>query len=177
MEVRQAIADIAEVRDRLATVQRFGGYSGWAAIASGVVALGAGVVQALLAPQPRTREEQHAVPDDLAHVVLAAALAINYGAILIWRAQQSRRQSRHQIRTVGMSIFRRSPRAASSPRRSCGTECLALLPGMWCATYALRTVRLARARSAARRLRRGRVRLRRDRCCCSCPVRSRSHGG
>ena len=58
MEVRQAIADIAEVRERLATVQRFGGYSGWAAIASGVSperivalgeSLGSGVAVALAA--------------------------------------------------------------------------------------------------------------------------------
>ena len=64
MEVRKAIADIAEVRDRLATVQRFDGYSGGAAIASGLVAVGFGVVQALVAPQPRAGTSS-TISDDL----------------------------------------------------------------------------------------------------------------
>lgn len=136
MEVRKAIADIAEVRDRLATVQRFEGYSGGAAIASGVVALGFGVVQALLAPQPRTREEQHEYLT-IWLICLAAALAINYGAILIWRAQHRDEQSRFQIRTVGMSIL---PAIAAGGVISASLVrhgMSSLLPGMWCATYAL----------------------------------------
>ena len=136
MEVRKAIADIAEVRDRLATVQRFEGYSAWAAIASGAVAIGFGVVQGLIAPQPHSPDEQHRYLT-LWLSCLAAALAINYGAILFWRAQHRDEQSRFQIRTVGMSIL---PAIAAGGVISAALVrhgMFALLPGMWCATYAL----------------------------------------
>jgi hypothetical protein len=136
MEVRQALADLAEVRGRLATVQRFDGYSGSAAIASGVVAIVAGFVQAFVAPQP------HGAADVRAYltiwlICLGFALAINYGAILAWRARNSGPQAAVQFRTVGMSIL---PAIAAG-----GVITLALvvrglddlLPGMWCATYAL----------------------------------------
>jgi hypothetical protein len=136
MEVRQAIADLAEVRGRLATIQRFDGYSGNAAIASGLVALLAGAVQAALAPQPRTAAER------LTYLAiwltcLGFALAINYGAILAWRVRNRGAQAAVQFRTVGMSIV---PALAAG-----GVVTLALvarnlddlLPGMWCATYAL----------------------------------------
>jgi hypothetical protein len=136
MEVRQALADLAEVRGRLATVQRFDGYSGPAAIASGVVAIAAGIVQALLAPEPSTLAGRQAY---LAIWLscLGCALAINYGAILVWRARNRGPQAKIQIRTVGMSIV---PAIAAG-----GVITVALvlrgltdlLPGMWCATYAL----------------------------------------
>jgi uncharacterized membrane protein len=136
MEVRQAIADIAEVRDRLATVQRFGGYSGSAAILSGFVALIAGAVQVAVAAHPRS------IPSERAYLTiwlwcLVAALAINYGAILMWRARNRDTQSRHQIRTVGMSIM---PAIAAGGVISAALVrhgMFTLLPGMWCATYAL----------------------------------------
>jgi hypothetical protein len=136
MEVRQAIADIAEVRDRLATAQRFGGYSGWAAVASGIVALGIGVAQAIVAPQPLTPDAQRAYLS-IWLWCLVAALAINYGAILAWRAQHRDEQTRFQIRTVGMSIL---PAIAAGGVISAALVrhgLFTLLPGMWCATYAL----------------------------------------
>jgi|SRR5580700_11229687 hypothetical protein len=136
MEVRQAIADIAEVRDRLATVQRFGGYSGTAAIASGATALAAGIVQAIVAPQPRTLDEQRAYLT-LWLVCLAAALAINYGAILVWRTRHPDAQSRFQIRTVGMSILPAIAAGGVISSALVRHGQFALLPGMWCATYAL----------------------------------------
>jgi hypothetical protein len=136
MEVRQALADLAEVRGRLATVQRFDGYSGPAAIASGIVAIGAGIAQAVLAPEPQSPA------DRLLYLwiwlaCLGCALAINYGAILVWRARNRGAQAKIQIRTVGMSIL---PAIAAG-----GVMTLALvqrgltdlLPGLWCATYAL----------------------------------------
>ena len=104
MEVRQALADIAEVRDRLAIVQRFGGYSGWASIASGLVAIAAGAVQGAVAPQPRGLDGQRAYLD-IWLWCLVAALAINYGAILIWRTHNRGTQAGVQVRTVGMSIL------------------------------------------------------------------------
>ena len=136
MEVRQALADLAEVRGRLATIQRFDGYSGSAAIVSGAVAVVAGFVQALLAPQPRdaaARETYLAIW----LTCLGLALAINYGAIVVWRTRNRGEQAGVQFRTVGMSIV---PALAAG-----GVITLALLqrglegllPGMWCATYAL----------------------------------------
>lgn len=136
MEVRQALADLAEVRGRLATVQRFDGYSGTAAIASGVVAVFAGFIQAAVAPQPQTPGERAAyIAIWLA--CLGFALAINYGAILAWRLRNRGAQAAVQFRTVGMSIV---PAIAAG-----GVITVALLvrgleellPGMWCATYAL----------------------------------------
>jgi len=136
MEVRQAIADLAEVRDRLATVQRFDGYSGTAAIASGLVAVAAGIAQGLVDPQPATAAQIHTY---LAIWLwcLGCALVINYGAIVAWRARNRGAQAGVQMRTVGMSI---APAIAAG-----GVITVALLmrglvdllPGMWCATYAL----------------------------------------
>jgi hypothetical protein len=136
MEVRQAMADLAEVRVRLATVQRFDGYSGNAAFASGVVAILAGVVQALLAPQPATPQARE-IYLIIWLTCLGCALAINYGAIVVWRTRNRGEQAGAQFRTVGMSIL---PAIAAG-----GVVTLALvlrglddlLPGMWCATYAL----------------------------------------
>ena len=136
MEVRQALADLAEVRGRLATVQRFDGYSGTAAIASGVVAIVAGVAQAVFVPEPTT-DAQRRVYLWIWLCCLGCALAINYGAIVVWRTRRRDAQAAVQFRTVGMSIV---PALAAG-----GVITLALLerhldellPGMWCATYAL----------------------------------------
>ena len=136
MEVRQALADIAEVRDRLAIAQRFGGYSGWASIASGLVAIAAGAVQGAVAPQPRGLDGQRAYLD-IWLWCLVAALAINYGAILIWRTHNRGTQAGVQVRTVGMSIL---PAIAAGGVISAALVrhgLYTLLPGMWCATYAL----------------------------------------
>ncbi len=136
MEVRRALADLAEVRGRLATVQRFDGYSGKAAIASGLTAVFAGIVQALSVPQPRSVAERQTYLL-IWLTCLGCALAINYGAIVAWRVRNRGPQAAVQFRTVGMSIL---PAVAAG-----GVITLALslrgltdlLPGMWCATYAL----------------------------------------
>ena len=136
MEVRQALADLAEVRGRLATVQRFDGYSGSAAIVSGGVAILAGFVQALVAPYPSNEAGRQSYLA-IWLTCLGLALAINYGAIFVWRSRNRGEQAAVQFRTVGMSIV---PALAAG-----GVITLALLqrglaellPGMWCATYAL----------------------------------------
>jgi hypothetical protein len=136
MEVRRALADLAEVRGRLATIQRFDGYSGTAAIVSGAVAIAAGLVQALVAPQPRDAAARGSYLA-IWLTCLGIALAINYGAIVAWRLRNRGEQAGVQFRTVGMSIV---PALAAG-----GVITLALLqrgldgllPGMWCATYAL----------------------------------------
>lgn len=134
--MRRALADLAEVRGRLATVQRFDGYSGPAAIVSGLVAIGAGLVQGWLVPQPHSPAERHLYLT-LWLTCLGCALAINYGAIVVWRVRNRGAQAAMQFRTVGMSIV---PAIAAG-----GVITFALvvrglddlLPGMWCATYAL----------------------------------------
>jgi len=136
VEVRRAIADLAEVRGRLASVQRFGGYSGAAAIASGIVALVAGLVQRALAPYPAGRAQDRTY----LYVWLSClviALAINYGAILAWRARKHNALADVQIRDVGMTIL---PAIAAGGVITVGLvmrELYQLLPGMWCASYAL----------------------------------------
>jgi uncharacterized membrane protein YhaH (DUF805 family) len=136
MEVRQAMADLAEVRGRLATVQRFDGYSGTAAIASGFIAVLAGLAQYIVAPLPHTAADRQTYLA-IWLTCLGVALGINYGAIVVWRAKNRGAQAAVQFRTVGMSIV---PAIAAG-----GVITLALLarrlddllPGMWCATYAL----------------------------------------
>ncbi|HEY0798347.1 MAG TPA: hypothetical protein VGD50_04305 [Candidatus Baltobacteraceae bacterium] len=136
MEVQQALADLAEVRGRLATVQRFDGYSGWAAISSGVVALGAGLTQLAIDPHPRTATEI-----TLYLVIwlscLFVALAINYGAILMWRTTHRDAQSGAQMRTVGWTILPAIAAGGVVTGALIGRGLVDLLPGMWCASYAL----------------------------------------
>ena len=136
MQLQQALADLAEVRDRLAHVQRFDGYSGWAASASGLGALVAGGVQFALAPYP------HAAPEQRIYLIiwlgcLVLALAINYGAILAWRAHNGGAQAAVQIRTVGMSILPAIAAGGVISFALVSRGLYDLLPGMWCATYAL----------------------------------------
>jgi hypothetical protein len=136
MEFRQALADLAEVRGRLATVQRFDGYSSTAAISSGLVAITAGIVQAVIVPQPRTLAE-HQTYLQIWLTCLGVALALNYGAIMAWRLRHRDAMAAVQFRTVGMSIL---PAIAAGgvitlALVSRGLE--GLLPGMWCASYAL----------------------------------------
>src|ERR1700680_5227564 len=136
MQLRKAMADLAEVRGPLATVRRFDGYSAGAAIASGAVPILAGAVQYALIPHPTLAAERRTYLL-LWLSSLAVALALNYGAILVWRARQRGHQADAQMRTVGMSIL---PAIAAG-----GVITLALvtrglfdlLPGMWCAIYAI----------------------------------------
>jgi hypothetical protein len=136
MEVRRALADLAEVRGRMATVQRFDGYSGNAAIASGGVALVAGAVQWYLSPFPAT------LRDDVRYLAiwltcLGFALAINYGAILVWRTRNHNAFADIQMRNVGMSIFPAVAAGGVITGALVARELYDLLPGMWCAIYAL----------------------------------------
>jgi hypothetical protein len=136
MEVSRALADLEEVRSRLAAVQRFRGLSGGAAIASGVAAIGAGFVQAMAAPHPVTPT------DGMRYVViwsvcLACSLAVNYGAILVWLARNWSLRSRVQLKTVGMTILPSIVAGGLFTAAFVAREQLGLLPGMWCLCYAL----------------------------------------
>ena len=135
MELERALSDLEEVRDRLAHVQRFEGYSAPAAAVSGLCALIAGVAQLRIAPHPQT-------PDDLhAYVAiwlscLAVALALNYGAVATWVVKR-RGPAQSQFRSAARSIApeRRAWRRADLALVA--HSAFALLPGTWFALYAI----------------------------------------
>jgi hypothetical protein len=58
-DLERALADIAEVRERLGHVQRFRGYSAIAAAISGAFAMAAGALQALIVPHVRDAHQGH----------------------------------------------------------------------------------------------------------------------
>jgi hypothetical protein len=136
VEIERALSDLAEVRERLANVQRFEGYSAPAAIASGVVALIAGGVQAWLDPQPRS-------PHELSRYVavwmtcLAVALVLNYGAVGLWLLRNRRPGAQSRFRTAALSI---APSVALGGAVTAGLldhHAYSLLPGTWFAFYAI----------------------------------------
>lgn len=136
MEVRRALADLAEVRGRIVTVQRFDGYSGNAAIASGAVACAVGFAQMALCPFPSTLlDKQRYLAIWL--TCLGVALVINYGAILVWRTRNHNALADVQMRNVGMSIFPAVAAGGVITAALVMRGLYDLLPGMWCAIYAL----------------------------------------
>jgi hypothetical protein len=136
MEVSRAIADLEEVRTRLAAVQRFRGLSGGAAFASGVAALASGAIQAASIPVP-------ASPADAGRYVtiwiacLACSLAVNYGAIVLWIVRHWSVRSRVELKTVGMTILPSVVAGGLFTAAFVARGELGLLPGMWCLCYAL----------------------------------------
>ncbi len=136
MEVERALADLAEVRDRLASVQEFRGYSGSAAALSGVVAIVAGIVQWMVAPFPQT-------PADTQRYLiiwfacLAAALAINYGALLVWYVRNAGLHERRQTRSVGIAILPAVGLGAVLSLAMIAHGMVSLLPGIWYASYGI----------------------------------------
>jgi len=131
-EIERALLDIAEVRERLGASQKFKGYSGIASIASGVFAIVAGVVQALLVPDP-----VHA-----AHVYLAiwliccaASVIVNYGAIAHWFISDESVRDRWQTRTVGLAILPAVVLGAALSFALYNAGQVGFLPGVWCACY------------------------------------------
>ncbi len=136
MEVERALADLAEVRDRLASVQEFRGYSGAAAAVSGAIAIAAGVVQAFIAPAPRTAL---AIRDYLWiwFGCLAAALIINYGALFVWYLYNAGRHERSQTRSAGIAILPALVLGAAFSTAVISHNLVGLLPGIWYATYGI----------------------------------------
>jgi hypothetical protein len=136
MEVSRALEDLAEVRTRLAAVQRFRGLSGGAALASGGAAIAAGLYQAVAIPQPASYAGgQHYVAIWIGCLVLS--LALNYGAILMWVARHWSRRSRLELRTVGMTILPSILAGGLLTAALIQRDLLGLLPGTWCLCYAL----------------------------------------
>jgi hypothetical protein len=136
MEIERALSDLEEVRDRLAHVQRFEGYSGPAAIASGAVALAAGFVQQALVPLPATQDALHA------YVLiwiscLAVALALNYGTVAVWVLKHRSPGARSQFRTAARSIAPSVILGGALSLALGENGQYALLPGTWFALYAI----------------------------------------
>ena len=136
MEFSRALADLEEVRSRLAAVQRFRGLSGGAAIISGAAALATGFYQFAVLPEPVS-------PADSSRYVtmwiacLVFALATNYGAILLWLVRNWSLRSRTELRTVGMTIAPAIFAGGSLTVALLLRGVYGLLPGTWCLCYAL----------------------------------------
>jgi len=136
MEVSRALADLEEVRSRLAAVQRFRGWSGGAAIVSGSAALAIGLYQFLTLPYPSSEV-------DAARYVrvwiacLIFALIINYGAIVFWLARNWTLRARTELRTVGMTIAPAVAAGGVLTAALLNRHLAGLLPGVWCVCYAM----------------------------------------
>ncbi|HEY5096035.1 MAG TPA: hypothetical protein VII69_13045 [Candidatus Eremiobacteraceae bacterium] len=136
MEVERALADLAEVRDRLASCQQFRGYSGPAASFSGIGAIAAGLVQLIVAPYPVTSAQIQAY-FLIWSVCLGVALAANYGALAIWYARTAGLQERSQTRTAGLSILPAVVLGAILSASLSLHGMYWMLPGVWYACYAV----------------------------------------
>lgn len=136
MEVERALADLEEVRDRLATLQRYRGFSGPAAALSGAIAIGAGLVQYALAPYPHSIAEINRYLT-IWLLCLALALAINYGAGYLWYVRNAGRQARRQSRTAGLTILPAVVLGAVLSLALILHGQPGLLPGVWYTCYAV----------------------------------------
>jgi hypothetical protein len=136
VDVTRAIADLDEVRSRLASVQRFRGLSGSAALASGLGALGTGLVQLAVVPTPRTA-------DDAARYVaiwiacLAFALALNYGAVAVWLVKNWSFRTRSELQTAAVAIVPSVIAGGAFTAALLARGEIGLLPGTWTLCYAL----------------------------------------
>ena len=136
MDVTRAIADLDEVRSRLASVQRFRGLSGSAALASGLGALGTGLVQFSVVPVPRTA-------DDAARYVaiwiacLAFALALNYGAVAVWLVKNWSFRTRSELQTAAVAIVPSVVAGGAFTAALLARGEIGMLPGTWALCYGL----------------------------------------
>ncbi|MFZ0575606.1 MAG: hypothetical protein WA304_13790 [Candidatus Cybelea sp.] len=136
MELQRALSDLAEVRDRLAALQRFEGYSGLAAAGSGVAALIAAFLQLRIAPMPVGSEELRAYLT-IWLSCLAVALALNYGAVGVWLLEHRAPGARSRFRTAALSIAPSIVLGGALTFALVGHSAFALLPGTWFAFYAI----------------------------------------
>lgn len=136
MEVERALADLEEVRDRLAACQQFRGYSGPAAAASGAIAIVAGLVQLAIVPWPASPAD---VRDYLTiwFACLFVALALNYGALFAWYARTVGRQARFGARSAGVTLLPAIVLGAVLSLALILHGSMSLLPGVWYSCYAV----------------------------------------
>lgn len=136
MDVTRAIADLDEVRSRLAAVQRFRGLSGPAALASGLGAVGTGLVQLTLVPAPRTGEEIGRYVA-IWTACLAFALAVNYGAVAVWLIRNWSSRTRTELRTAAIAIVPSISAGGALTAALLARGEVGLLPGTWALCYGL----------------------------------------
>lgn len=136
MDVTRAIADLDEVRSRLASVQRFRGLSGPAALASGVAAVATGLVQLLAIPAPHTAADGGRYVT-LWIACLSFALALNYGAVAVWLARNWSSRTRNQLRTAGVTILPSIVAGGAFTAALLARGEIGLLPGTWALCYGL----------------------------------------
>jgi hypothetical protein len=134
MEVEQALADLAEVRERLASCQQFRGYSSIATAFSGVAAVAAGLVQSVVAPQPVTEAQVHLYLS-IWLICLACALASYYGSLAVWYMQNAGLRARSQTKSAGLAILPGLALGAVLTVALLLHNVTALLPGIWYACY------------------------------------------
>lgn len=133
-DIERALLDIAEVRERLAVTQRFKGYSGVAAVASGCFAVAAGVLQAFLVPQPHTAQDGR-LYFAIWFVCCAASIVVNYGAIAHWFVNDANARERWQTRTVGLAILPALILGAALTFALVADNNVRYLPGVWFGAY------------------------------------------
>jgi len=133
-DLERALADIAEVRERLGQVQRFKGYSGLAALVSGIFAIAAGVVQWLLVPEVLT-PHQGRLYFAIWFACCAASVIINYSAIAHWYVNDATARERWQTATVGFSILPALLLGAALSFALLRAGLVAFMPGVWCGCY------------------------------------------
>lgn len=133
-DLERALADIAEVRERLGHVQRFKGYSGLAAATSGCFAIAAGIIQAALLPQVRSAQQGH-LYFALWLACCAASVLVNYGAIAHWFVNDASARDRWQTATVGLSIAPALVLGAALSFAFLRDNLFGVLPGTWYGCY------------------------------------------
>ncbi len=136
MDVSRAIADLDEVRSRLASVQRFRGLSGPAALASGLGALGTGAVQLAVVPHPAGAEDASRYVA-LWIACLAFALAVNYGAVAVWLARNWSSRTRTELRTAAFAILPSITAGGVLTAALLARGEIGMLPGAWALCYGL----------------------------------------
>lgn len=134
MNRQQAAADLAEVRLRLASVQRFPGFSGVAAAASGVVGIAAGALQGVLAPHPSTTTELRLYLT-IWLSTLAVALGLNYGAVGIWLIRNHGRHAIEQSRLAAVAILPAIVFGGTLTLALADAGVWRVLPGVWYGAY------------------------------------------
>jgi hypothetical protein len=133
-DLERALADIAEVRERLGHVQRFRGYSALAAGVSGGFAIAAGALQLLLVPRVNTVHEGH-LYFALWFACCAASVLVNYGAIAHWYVNDATARDRWQTATVGLSMLPALVLGAMLSFALLHAGLFAFLPGVWYGCY------------------------------------------
>ena len=135
MDVTRAIADLDEVRSRLASVQRFRGLSGPAALASGVGAFACGLLQLAVAPSPHGAEAGGYVSVWIACLVFA--LAVNYGAVAVWLVKNWSSRTRTELQTAAVAIVPSVVAGGAFTAALLARGEIGLLPGTWALCYGL----------------------------------------